>query len=53
MVGYLALHKLLVRRWKAGWGDPVVEFNLAVVKVFIIVIIVSIIFIKIPDPSLS
>ena len=36
MVGYLALHKLLVRRWKAGWGDPVVEFNLAVVKVFVV-----------------
>ena len=35
MVGYLALHKLLVRRWKAGWGDPVVEFNL-IVKVFVV-----------------
>ena len=36
MVGYLAPHKLLVRRWKAGWGDPVVEFNLVVVKVFVV-----------------
>ena len=36
MVGYLALHKLLVRRWKAGWGDPVVEFNLAVLIVFVV-----------------